>query len=154
MTACSSGRPWIEVEQFLQLKPTFQAGGLKAQFGDEFGECLQLPRIGIGMHAPQKRNAGRVQRVGHRFVGREHELFDDLMAFGVLDDVRPGDTAMLIQIDFHLLHRQFQRAALESPPAQHHRQLVHSRQQAHALLVSVCCARLRDRPDIHRLLRT
>ena len=49
-----------------------------------------------------------MQRVGHGLVRGEHELFDDLMAFGVLDDVRAGDSAMFIQIDLHFLHRQLE----------------------------------------------
>ena len=43
--------------------------------------------------------------------------------------MRAGHAALLIEVDLHFLHRQFQRTALEPPPAQHHRQLVHPAQQ-------------------------
>ena len=70
-----------------------------------------------------------VQRVGHRFVGGQHELFDDLMAFGVLDDVCARHAAVLVEIDLHFRHRQFQRPALEAAAPKHHRQLVHAAEQ-------------------------
>ena len=45
---------------------------------------LHLARIGAAVDAPQEDQAGVGQLFGHRLVGGEHELFDDLMALGVL----------------------------------------------------------------------
>ena len=74
------------VEQLLQLEAVFQVLDFVAQLADELGEqLLHLPRVGAAMHAAQENPAGVVELLGHRFVRREHELFDDLMAFGVLD---------------------------------------------------------------------
>ena len=75
-------------EELLQFEAAFQAAGLEAEFGDESGEGVQFARVGAGVHAAQEGGAGFEQRVGDGFVGGEHELFDDLMAFGVFDDVR------------------------------------------------------------------
>ena len=43
--------------------------------------------IRIAVHASQEMQARAVQYLGHCFVGRQHELFDDLMALGVLHHV-------------------------------------------------------------------
>ena len=77
----------------------------------------------------RKMQAGVGQLLGHRLVGGEHELFDDLMALGVLREVGAGDAAVGVEVDLHLGHRQLERAALEAARAQHHRQLVHPAEQ-------------------------
>ena len=115
MTACSRGSPFTVVEQLLQLEAAFQALGLEAQLADELGERLQLPRVGAAVDAAQEEQPGVGELLGHRLVGREHELFDDLMALGVLREVRAGDAAVLVEIDLHLRHRELERAALEPP---------------------------------------
>ena len=140
------------VQQPLQLEPAFQAVGLQAQAGDEFGQGLQLARVGGLMDAAQKMQIVLVQQLGHRFVGRQHELFDDLMALGVFDQVGAADLPIAIQIDLHLAHRQLQRPAREPPLAQDHRQLVHPGQQRKHLGRQLRRARLRDRPETRRPL--
>ena len=67
--------------------------------------------------------------LGHRLVGRQHELLDDLMADVVLAEVRAGDAALLVVLQFRLRHVQFQRPALAAPLAQDHRQVAHAQQQ-------------------------
>ena len=66
------------------------------------------------MHAAEEMQIGLGQRIGHGFVGREHKLFDDLMAFAVLLAMGADNAAVLIEIDLHRVERQFQRAAFEA----------------------------------------
>ena len=51
------------------------------------------------------------------------------MALGVLDHVRPGYTAVFIQIDFHLGQGQFQCAVAHAAPAQRTSQIPHKPQK-------------------------
>ena len=118
------------VEQLLQLEAVFQVLDLEAQLADELGEQLHLARVGAAVHAAQEEQAGVFQLLGDRLVGGEHELFDDLVALGVLCEVGAGDAAIGVEVDLHLRHRELERAALEPPAAQHHRQLVHAAQAA------------------------
>ncbi len=141
-------------EQFLQLEAVFQAGGLEAEFGDEAGQGVQFARIGVGVHAAQEAVLRLEQRVGDGFVGGQHELFDDLMAFGVFDHVSAGDAAVLVEIDFHFFHRQFQRAAFEAAAAEDHGQFVHAAQQRVHLRGELAAPGFADRPGRNRLLRT
>ena len=118
------------VEQLLQLEAAFEALGLEAQLADELGQRLQLSR----RRGRRGRGGGTCQPVGreqlgHRLVGRQHELLDDLMALGVLGHVGAGHAAVVVEIDLHLGHGQFERAALEPALAEDHRQLVHPPQQ-------------------------
>ncbi len=142
-----------QAQQLLQLEPAFQAVGRQAQAADEFGQGLQLARVGGLMHAPQEMQIGLGQQLGHGLVGRQHELFDDLMALGVHHQVRAVHLAVDVEIDLHLAHRKLERPAPQPPLAQDHGQLVHPGQQRVYLGVELRLARLRGRPGIRRLLR-
>ena len=102
------------VEQLLQLEAVLEVVDFEAQLADELGEQLQLPRIGAAVHAAQEDQAGVRQQLGHRLVGRQHELLDDLVALGVLCEMGAGDAAVLVEIDLHLRHRELERAALRT----------------------------------------
>ena len=96
-------------QQPLQFEPALQRIDLKSQLRNKLGQLPELPQIGGGMHPPQESGAGRSERFGHGFVGREHEFFDDLVALGILHDMRTRDAAIAIEIDLHFRHLQFQR---------------------------------------------
>ncbi len=117
------------VEQLLQLEAVFEVVDLEAQLADELGEHLHLPRVGAAVYAAQEEQPGLGQLLGHRLVGREHELLDDLMALGVLFQVGAGHAAIGVEVDLHLRHRELECPALESPRAEDHRQFVHPREQ-------------------------
>jgi hypothetical protein len=98
------------VEQRLQLEAVFQILDFVTQFADEFGEDTHLARVGAAVDATEEDQAGVGQLFGHRFVGGEHELFDDLMALGVLARWA-GDAAVGVEVDLHFGHRELE------PPA-------------------------------------
>ena len=129
MIACWRGVAFHGVEQLLQLEAVFQIFDFVAKLADEFGEHSHLPRVGAAVDATQEDQAGVGELFGHRFVGGEHELFDDLMAFGVLCEVSAGDAAVGVEVDLHFGHRELERAALEAAGAEDHGQLVHAREQ-------------------------
>ena len=112
--ACCAGVALHRVEQRLQLEAVFQIFDFVAQLADEFGEHAHLPRVGAAVDAAEEDQAGVGQLFGHRFVGGEHELFDDLVAFGVLCEVSAGDAAVGVEVDLHFRHRELERAALEA----------------------------------------
>lgn len=72
------------VEQFLQLETVFEIVDFEAQLADEFGEDSHFSRVGTAVNASQENQTGIFQLFGHCLVGREHELFDYLVALGVL----------------------------------------------------------------------
>ena len=116
-------------QQLLQLEAALQAAGLVAQFGHELVQRLELLRAGRLVDAAEEVQPAIANRLGHRLVGRQHELLDDLMAFGVLDDVGPGHAALLVEIDFHFGHGQFERAVGQPAFAHGHGQRVHPAEQ-------------------------
>ena len=57
------------------------------------------------------------------FVSREHEFFDQLMRFIVLDSFEPCRFAVFVDIDFHFREIEIERALLESFAAQQRSEL-------------------------------
>ena len=53
-----------------------------------------------------------------RFVGGEHEFFNQLMRFVILDALEPNRFAVFIEIHFHFREIEVERAMLESFAAQ------------------------------------
>ena len=142
------------VEQLLQLEAIFEILDVEAQLADELGEHLLLARVGVAVHAPQEEQPGVGELLGDRFVGGQHELFDDLMALGVLGEMGAGDAAVGVEVDLHLRHRELERAAIEPPLAEQHRQLVHPAEQRVHLGRELLLPRVCDRRGTRRLLRT
>ncbi len=112
-------------QQSLHFEAVFQALDFQAQRDYEFGQRLELARIGRLMHAAEEVQAGFGQCFGHRFVGGQHKGFDDLMALGVFGDVRADHLSVAIQVDFDFRHGQLERATFKAPRSQHCRQLAH-----------------------------
>ncbi len=116
------------MEQALQLEPALQAFHLKAHAADELGQGFELARAGRLVHAAQEVQIVLGQQFGHGLVGRDHELFDNLVADRVLHQMGAAHLAGLVQVDLHFAHRQLQRPR-QPPPAQQHRQRVHPADQ-------------------------
>ena len=76
----------------MQGKAALQVFGLEAQFAHKVGEGLELAGIGGTVNAAQEMQPLVGKHLGDRFVGGEHELLDDLVAFGVLPRDGPRDT--------------------------------------------------------------
>ena len=66
------------------------------------------------MHAIDRRDRSVPQLARNRFVGREHEFFDQLMRFIVLDPLEPRRLAVSIDINFDLWKIEIERAVLEA----------------------------------------
>ncbi len=73
------------------------------------------------MNAAKKGNRGISavstpgQMLGNRFVGRQHEFLDDLMADIVFKKVSTFDPALVVIFQLDFRHVQFQSAASEPP---------------------------------------
>ena len=117
------------IQKLLQLEAAFQALGLEAQIGDELSEGFEFPRCGGLVDAAEEEQSAAVEHLGHRLVGPQHELFDDLMADGVLSHVGAGHPTAAVKLNLDLGHTQFQGPALPPPAAEDHGQLVHPPQQ-------------------------
>ena len=53
------------------------------------------------MNAVDRRNSARLQLACDRFVRRQHELFDELMRFVILDPLQLHRLARVIQTHFY-----------------------------------------------------
>ena len=60
-----------------------------------------------------------------RFVCGQHELFDHLMAFGVLHGMSAADFSIVVQIDFDFGQNQVDRSSRHASFSQGHGQGVH-----------------------------
>ena len=74
----------------------------------------QLFRVGIFVNAIDRRDCALFQFPRDRFVGREHEFFDQLMRFIVLDPLQSHRFALLVDADFHFREIKIERAVLEA----------------------------------------
>ena len=72
-----------------------------------------------------------------RFVGRQHELFDHLMAFGVVDGMSTSDFAVFVQIDFDFWQNQVDATGVHPAFPHRHRQRVHVADEAETLVPKV-----------------
>src|SRR5437660_11425373 len=85
------------------------------------------------MDTAQKRDAEIVEMFGNRFVGRQQEFFNDLMADVMLDEMGAGDAALLVKFQLGFRHVQLDGPALEPPPAQAHGKVARVEQQGENL---------------------
>src|SRR5215471_5160371 len=74
----------------------------------------ELFRIGIFVNAVDCWNGALFQFPSYRFVCRQHEFFDQLMRFIVLDTLQSNWLAVCIDPDFYLREIKLQRAVFES----------------------------------------
>jgi len=96
---------------FLSEVSGLETGGLHI-----FGEVVEFGGIGFVMHAMDGRQASPIERGGNGFVGRQHELFDQLVAFVVFDFNQAFRVALRIDEDLGLRHIEIE-AACPHPPS-------------------------------------
>ncbi len=116
----------------LQRESIQFAGHFVAEAVSEVGKGLEFVRFGSRMHPAQEGDrricatSSPGQMLGHRFVGRQHEFLDDLMAHVVLEEMGAGDSALVVVFQLRFGHVQFESAALEPTFSQDHAQLTHA----------------------------
>src|SRR5215471_8397106 len=84
----------------------------------ELTVLCELFWIWILMNAIDCWNRALFQFARHRFACRQHEFFNQLMRFIVLDALQSCWLALFIHPDFYLWKIEIQRAVFESPPPQ------------------------------------
>ena len=140
-------------QQLLQGEAAFETLRLVAQFGHELGQHAQLFRAGRLVNAAEEVQPVVAKRFGHRLVGRQHELLDDLVALGVLDHMGARHAALLVEFHLDLGHVQFERAVGQPPLAENHGQGVHAAQQLAHLAAQLAARGLAVLAENHRPVR-
>src|SRR5438132_2482835 len=87
---------------------------LVAKAENEFAILTELFRGGIFVDAINCRDRPLPQLARDRFIGREHEFFNQLMRFVVLNPLEPNRLAVLIDINFDFRKIKIERAVLEA----------------------------------------
>ncbi len=93
LTASSSGVPATDIQDFLNLKATFDRINRKPKIFDEVTQLSKFAALWWRVNAMQEVQLQVIQPSRDRLVGGEHELFDDLMAFRVMDSEGTFDLA-------------------------------------------------------------
>src|SRR5262245_28152360 len=101
-------------KQSLQLSAMGQIANLVSKTEREFTVFCQLFRIWVLVNTIDRGNCSLFQFPRHRFVCCEHEFFDQLMRFIVLDALKTYWFALLVDPDFYLWKIKVQRAVFES----------------------------------------
>ena len=104
MTASSSGVPATESKYLLNLEPALDRLHRQAKVFDKMAELAKFASFRRRMDSVQKIQIQVIEPSGDRLIGGEHELFDDLMALGVVDPGSPFDLARLVQIQLDVGH--------------------------------------------------
>ena len=103
-----------EPQQFDHLFALGEVADLKAVHRELVAQGLQLLGVGFVVDAADVRNLRLVEGLRDRLVGQEHELFDELVRFVVLDHHGAVGPAVLIAVDFDFLHVQVERPDTEA----------------------------------------
>src|SRR2546423_13754954 len=101
-------------KQSLQFSAMRQIANFVAETERELTVLCELVRIGIFVNAIDCWNCALFQFPRHCFVCRQHEFFDQLMRFIVLDALKSYRFALCIDPDFYLSKIKIQRAVFES----------------------------------------
>ncbi len=109
----------------LELEPALRVLDIQTEAPGELGERLELGGLGISVGPPEKARVFLGQERGDRLVGREHEVFDDLMAFVVHGEMGTHDFPLVAQVDFDGRHVQLGRPTLEPAAAEDLGELEH-----------------------------
>ena len=102
-------------QQLLQLEAALQAFDLEAELGDEFGQRLELARVGR-LRARGAGSEARPCRISSATASLAASMNSSMIWWlSVFSTTWAAVTRpLLVQIDLHLLHRQLQRAAAQS----------------------------------------
>ena len=112
---CRSDRKLLETEQqLLNFRPLHQIAA-----GDPMGEhvltkFLQTMRLRRFVDPVDRRNSHLNQSTRHRFVGEEHEFFDELMGDIVFDALNPQHASLLVEANLVLREVEFKGARLKA----------------------------------------
>ena len=101
-------------KQSLQFSAMRQIADFVTKTERELTVLCELFRIWIFVNAIDCWNCTLFQFPRHRFVCRQHEFFDQLMRFIVLDTLQSDWFAVCIDPDFYLWKIELQRAVFES----------------------------------------
>src|SRR5512132_4407838 len=101
-------------KQSLQFSAMRQIANFVAETERELTVLCELFRIWIFVNAIDYWNCAFFQFPRHRFVCRQHEFFDQLMRFIVLNALQSYWFALCIDPDFYLWKIKVQRAVFES----------------------------------------
>ena len=88
------------------FKTVLKVVAFDSEAADEIGQIRQFGFGRLRMDSSHQEKFLIDHSLGNRFVGRQHEFFDDLMAFGVLDRVGTADFAIVVQIDLDFRQHQ------------------------------------------------
>ena len=77
---------------------------------EEFTEFAEPFGVGIVVNAVERGEFLQARQAGHGLVGGEHELFDELVTFVVLDFFKAIGVAVLVHKDFGLGHVEIEAA--------------------------------------------
>src|ERR1051325_10636960 len=106
-------------EEPLQLAAIGQVAGLKSVTDHDLAILTQLFWIGRLVDAKDGRDETMLKLARDRFVGREHEFFDQLMRLVVLDSLETERAAArLIDDHFHLRKIEIERTVRKAALAQ------------------------------------
>src|SRR5947199_868453 len=101
-------------KQSLQFTPMRQIANFVTKTERELTVLCELFRIWIFVNAVDCWNCALFQFPRDRFVCRQHEFFDQLMRFVVLDTFQSYGFAVRIDADFYLWRIKVKRAVFES----------------------------------------
>ena len=101
-------------KQSLQFSAMRQIANFVTKTEHELTVLSQLFWIWIFVNAIDCWNCALFQFPRHRFICRQHEFFDQLMRFIVLDALQSNWFAVRIDRDFYLWKIKLQRAVFES----------------------------------------
>jgi hypothetical protein len=85
------------VQDALDLETVLQAVTRNAEFTDEFAEDLKFSGVGGFMNSAKKQQLFVPKSFGDRLVRGEHEFFNDLMAFCVLETPCSDDFSLSVE---------------------------------------------------------
>ena len=113
------------LDHTFDFKAALERVSFDAKLIDKLREFLNFGFRRLRVNSPHVEQFQIRHSLGDGFVASEHELFDDLMALGVVDRVGARNLAVLIEVNFDFRKNQVNRAAVHSPLAKFHRQGVH-----------------------------
>src|SRR4030095_6354486 len=88
-------------EKALDFLSMRQIADLVTETQNKLAIFAELFRIRIFVNAVDRRNRAMPELTPNRFIRREHEFFDQLMRFVVLDPFEPDRLVVGIVINFH-----------------------------------------------------
>ena len=140
------------VEQFLHFETASRVADRQAETLDKFSKRLQLDRVRIAVSSPQENQFAIGEFHSDGDIRSQHELFDDLVAFVVLDLAGSADAAVFVELDFDFGQVKLNRPLVKTPPSKQHGQFVHPQQKLPDFRGDLFLVLVRILDDRHDLL--